>query len=359
MSRPILRDLSDWTGVRGPTAILVLVLGLAFIVTACAPLSTLLSRPILNIGDGRFFATPDDALPTGIAWLSNPNEILVSLGLSGPLPDRYPLYVLTNSASQLTPVQMSDDPTCNGVQRNNARLLPDGRVGFIQVCLGDRASLDDHLMAYDPRNSQTTQLLPYHIPTASGTFDMAPDMQRGIIDHGDRLFEKIDWLEPTVSQPIPVQLALAEWPSWSPDGKLIALIGAPNDHGQTGVDRLGLPKNIYLMQPSDLALRLLVAGVAEARTPEWSPNGRWLLVPMRFEEARLGLWLVDTTSGRTYHLLQTSGDVMNVSWSPDAKAIAVSIDGWADQGRPGGQRTGLYFFQTPNLGKLTNTVSGS
>ena len=138
-------------------------------------------------------------------------------------------------------------------------------------------------------------------------FDLSPDGQRGIVDYGNRLFENLDWLEPTEAKPVPVNLAVAEWPSWSPDGQSIALVGALSDDGRKGIDRLDIPKDIYLMQPDNLRLRLLVSKVTEARTPRWSPDSRWLLVPMRFDQARLGLWLVDTNGGNIYPLLQTGG----------------------------------------------------
>src|ERR1035437_1114322 len=145
---------------RGHATWRVFILGLAIFGLTGDRLPRPLPPPILNVADGRFIATPDVASPTGIAWVSDPDEIIVSLYTPDPVAERYPLYALASSATQFTPIQLPDDPACSWIERNSARLLTDGRVGFIQDCGGLEEGFAERLMAYDPRTGQTAGLLP-------------------------------------------------------------------------------------------------------------------------------------------------------------------------------------------------------
>jgi TolB protein len=101
-------------------------------------------------------------------------------------------------------------------------------------------------------------------------------------------------------------------PTWSPDGARIAYV---SDEG-------GTPQ-VYVMSvpPSGSgAAQRLTRHATYCTEPDWSPLGDRLVVVSRAAGA-FSLFLVDVASGGATQL-QTGGDAMDATWSPNGKILA-------------------------------------
>jgi eukaryotic-like serine/threonine-protein kinase len=112
-------------------------------------------------------------------------------------------------------------------------------------------------------------------------------------------------------------------PVFSPDGKLIAFRSERN------------PGGIYVMEETGENARF-VADMGFH--PSWSPDGRQLVVSDRLSDvatnhtvANSSLWIIDIATGEK-KLLETGGDAIQPSWSPNGKRIAFWF---IEEGKPG------------------------
>ena len=98
------------------------------------------------------------------------------------------------------------------------------------------------------------------------------------------------------------------FPTWSPDGKRMALIELATD-GETG--------GIGYVAVIDISTGTIVRLNNDDGLyswPKWSPDGTLLAVHSNYE-----IWLVDTANGTMRYLIKGEG----AAWSPDGKALAV------------------------------------
>ena len=103
-------------------------------------------------------------------------------------------------------------------------------------------------------------------------------------------------------------------PSWSPDGKRLALVS----------DRSGTPQ-IYIMDRDGGNQRRISYQSAYSATPAWSPDGRWIAYGVR-TEAQFDLYLIDPTGEVTVPLVVHRGNDQYPSWSPDGRKVVFSSD---------------------------------
>jgi hypothetical protein len=99
---------------------------------------------------------------------------------------------------------------------------------------------------------------------------------------------------------------------WSPDGTLIAFDGE------------GLLGNaIFVVQPDGRGLRRIVPDLPLPSTPQWSPDGKLLLVENRKEGGVAGTepWVADVDDGGAWRVI-SSGSPRG--WSPDGWVVILS-----------------------------------
>jgi TolB protein len=118
-------------------------------------------------------------------------------------------------------------------------------------------------------------------------------------------------------------------PSWSPDGKRIALAAKPPDSDTF---------NIYVMRPDGRNRTRLTTNPEGDSNPEWSPDGKLIAFDGTAQrDSDIYLVRADGTSRR--RLTTTSGADVDATWSPDGKRIVFASR------RVGGQFD-LYIMKT-------------
>ncbi len=119
-----------------------------------------------------------------------------------------------------------------------------------------------------------------------------------------------------VSSPAPIAkryVGLNDSPGWSPDGKTLAYV----------LRSTSAPKSLLCLrsmesgEERDLALNMYV------RWPQWSPDGRRILVWGRKDPADYGYYFVDPQTGTVspFVLNTETRSVYRAVWSPDGKAV--------------------------------------
>ncbi|MCC6627816.1 MAG: PD40 domain-containing protein [Chloroflexi bacterium] len=244
------------------------------------------------------------------------------------------------------------------------RLLPDGRVGFLQRCEGSRTPARRipeeavSLLVTDLAGTTTTRLVPYYLPFGANVFDVAPDQSAGIINDGQGLYERLQWLRPLRLEPLALPLERAGRPRWSPDGRWIAFGGAAPVAGRPpdGVDRLDLPKQLYRLAVATGEMEVLVDDATWVGLPAWSPDGRWLLVGMHLRGGQRGLWLVEPATRRRVWLLE-GGDIGGASWALDGRSIVVTMEAVPAVEPRDEKPRGLLRYELPPLDTLLPTAT--
>jgi hypothetical protein len=120
---------------------------------------------------------------------------------------------------------------------------------------------------------------------------------------------------------------------------------------------LDLPRELYLVSADGKTLRPILRGFTSAGASAWSPDGRWLALPLTPSDAPEGLWLVEAATGKA-HLLLAGTQFGGTEWlSRDTLAIAVGI--FASYREPEAEDVGMYIAHIAELGELATTEAKS
>lgn len=351
------------------TAMFIVIL--PFIVLAsegCAKSQAQARNDALTLTELNFVQAPDGIEFRGVAWLASGVKLVVAHWLiQGENSADSQLYELNLQEMTSKPLPLTPNPGCKFTGRRDPVTLSDGRVAYLEICLvpqPPRGPNDDMaLMVYDPISETEERLVPYYVPPTTRDFTFAPDLQSGLLISGSLLHNRMHWLYPDRMEPLTLPVEIPWTVSWSPNGQTIAFVAVPEDRGKSGVDRLDLPRSLYLMSPHDLKLRPLAEGFVRAGHPVWSPDSRWILLQvassLRDEDARL--LLIEAATGKRYTLLSGGQKGSGVPvWLPDGRTIIKSaVFSPVDyQGRITGTN-GLYVFELPDLDQYATTPTSA
>jgi DNA-binding SARP family transcriptional activator/WD40 repeat protein/energy-coupling factor transporter ATP-binding protein EcfA2 len=149
---------------------------------------------------------------------------------------------------------------------------------------------------------------PAFVPTP---FAFSPDGLKLVV--GDR-FGRVRFFTATSLQPlgppIPVASSPIETVKYSPSGKTVVAVSYVKGNGA------------YIVDVAARQSRPLVPPIERPLEPAFSPDGRWLLVPM-YEGAVAEYPVVDGVPGTGHVFLTPSVDVASVAFSPDSRTVAV------------------------------------
>jgi TolB protein len=125
------------------------------------------------------------------------------------------------------------------------------------------------------------------------------------LDLGTLQVEKIsDTKDPSISN---------RFPDWSPDGRRVVVVSEDRETHR-GV--------LVVMRITDGRRHLIVSDTAVFENPAWSPNGEWIAFEMAVEDD-WGLYLVRPDGSGLRRIGQPGVNLFHPSWSPDGSELAV------------------------------------
>jgi Tol biopolymer transport system component len=120
-------------------------------------------------------------------------------------------------------------------------------------------------------------------------------------------------------------------PDWSPDGQMIVFVSSTNDPDESRFGDEASDAELYLISAhGGRRKRLTHNRIAEAE-PTWSPDGKWIAVEEESNYPLTELYLISSDGKRLRHLKAHTYDpdeavVGSPAWSPDGSRLLVSVE---------------------------------
>jgi tRNA A-37 threonylcarbamoyl transferase component Bud32 len=168
--------------------------------------------------------------------------------------------------------------------------------------------------------------------------DLSPDGQWIAFDRGDSGTESI-WLMRSDGSDARSS-ARGRSPDWSPDGRYLAY------------ESLGDRPHIWLLEISTGASRPLTSGSRPYRAPDWSPDGQEIVAMSRLS-SDWQIVIINVATGAERQVTSGSGDKRFPAWSPDGRLIAYNTldsSGWPDD---------IWIIETSGSGARAITSRGN
>src|ERR1051326_6856950 len=97
------------------------------------------------------------------------------------------------------------------------------------------------------------------------------------------------------------------WPSWSPDGQLIAF---------------AMDGSIWKVRVGESIAYELIYAKEYLSSPEWSPDGKWIAYTADDDGKSINLRLFNVETGKSTPLTTGAFENLEPAWSPDGKHLA-------------------------------------
>ena len=305
-------------------------------------------RPLVGQEAVRLIAAPRGTTFHDPEWLPTLGKIVFTL--SPPPGDAFlmELASVAIDGSALERLPLPDEAGCKYTSKALPEALGDVRLGYVQQCWpgGGRVV---RLMAWDPRTEAARPLVPYRLLFQQGPFACSPDLSTCVINDHNGLSEQLARLGRRGLEPLDLPLERAGFPSWSPDGRWVVVDGVPEGTEGTGLDLLGVPRDLYLLSSDLEPIRLLVEDVLNVSRSAWSSDSRWLAVSLKPNRGTEGVYLLEVATGKL--VLALAGRLLGgPTWLPGDASLAVPV-GTESRGS-GEQDVGLYIVKLPDGWRL-------
>lgn len=251
----------------------------------------------------------------------------------------------------MRPVPITREPGCPLHEQTTADVLSDGRIAFLDKCIGNLARIPKRvtsLKSYDFAKGTTSRLRPYFLRLNLGAIAFSPtDSSRGLYAESDGLSGRLTWLGARRLLPIRLPVFNVGSPSWSPDGKWIAIDGVPLSAGPDSPLRRDTPWVLYRLRRDGKGVRRLVSDLISNAPSAWSADGRWLAFKGMRKDSTTGVWLLDMQRLSRPPQLLAEGEAFGPpAWLPDGRLI-VPVGGPADIALGYRGPVGLYIVRLP------------
>lgn len=292
----------------------------------------------------RFVPAPEPLEITDPTWSGRLGGLLVSVyePLSRHLAR---LAVMDMDSGKLTELELADRQGCSHTSRRFPLALHDGRIMFAETCLGDRNLPPNEfvrIMIYDPLTAEASPFAPYMLAPFPGPFATSPDARVAVLSGGCARAACLDWIRPDYRERTTLPLVMVGDPAWSPRGNAIALVGASKEAVATA-ESGEVAETLYVLDAAALRLQPLVKDMDQITRPSWSPDGRSIAVAMRPPDGELGLWRIDVETGRRQLLVNRPG-LGASSWLPGGKTVVATVGFWSSGE---GRRPGVLVVDVP------------
>lgn len=310
---------------------------ISLLLAAIVLAAVVLAAPACGDSDDELIRAPEGVVFSDPVWLEAVRKVAVAsqpatffLDADGSEAGSAQLALVDLESGTAQEIELPNEEGCVVTRRLFPHALGDGRLAFIQDCVGEQRPADEMrtLRAWDPRSGEVEQLVSYRLHNASYRFSFSADLERGVIVQGrGGRGPNLASIDAEGLRALPTPLDEVSSAAVSPDGGKLAVVGVPNDSTRR--------MSLYLTDPEGAIERELVSDALEIRPPQWSPDGRRLaFVMVRYGES--GVWVLVPSSGEL-RLVSRGDRYDTVGWLADGSRLVVSVGRYGEETeRPNG-----------------------
>jgi Tol biopolymer transport system component len=198
------------------------------------------------------------------------------------------------------------------------RLFRAAVQGFGDVSEDEPANLDIWIKPGGPLSRVESQLTEHPAEDAYPTWSPDGSMIAFQTNRdGNWDIYTIDWLGEKPANWITQHPSTDERPAWSPDGVLIAFAS----------DRSAPGRDLYVIDPGGGGTARKLTDLGSAADPAWSPDGSRIAFSARDPTGFSQIYIIDVDGTGVSEVTNSQGHSRHPCWSPDASTIAFSREG--------------------------------